>query len=585
MALIYDDNFQSYAIGQPPPYANLQNLSISGAPFIVSTGSYGDPQSLEIASNEGVVFPILPFISLPDALAGVTYSLLGVPVYQAMSCSFYMKLGNTSDPQGEIVRWESNANPYQGAHIAAVRILTDGTIAIVAPAGSAFATPQAISDFAIHLNTTYWFQINVSFSGSGSFMTADMTVAVNGLPVVSSSWITTQLLSQLPVNYFNAVSFGGAGAGNTFGRLTIYDAPQTIPSYTHPGTPSAFVNQGVIELIKSVTPPNLDIVCPSSSAAFGVFYDQFFTATGGTPPYIWSIVSGSLPPGLTLNTITGELSGVPTASGTFSYTVRVTDFLGNTHDQSCGITVDTLPICAERFGPKLYYWEPSYLERPEDTFLRATDWDNCGYEGLKFIQGVIIEADTEGQDREILIQGDQNDIETIPINHAGQLMNAYSLTQPYEAHMVRVIPQDPDFWRLFNLRWVFEPAPEYVYEWKTQGTDHDLPGYQFIKSFWIAHRSTVDLTLTVTVDGQDFVYVVPNSGGVYKKTYILAKILDSGRCPKGKLFTYQLRSNDVSVPFQLFEKDCEVHVHSWAGGTYLIKLPFGDIHRVSGARL
>jgi hypothetical protein len=367
--------------------------------------------------------------------------------------------------------------------------------------------------------------------------------------------------------------------------LTIYDTPQVIPSYEHPGTPVAFVDQGVIELIKSVVPNVLSVACPSSTASFGEAYDDFFVGSGGTPPYTFAVISGSLPPGLTLNSVTGELSGTATASGTYPYTIQITDFLGATATTSCSITVAALGSCIDRFGPKIYFWEPSFLNRPEDTFLRATDWDNLGYEGLKFIQGVIIEADTGGVARQIKIQGDQQDIETITVNHDGQRMEAYSLTTPYEAHMVRVIPQDVDFWRLFGLRWVYEPAPEYVYEWKTQGTDNDLAGYQFIKSFWIAHRSTADINMTVNVDGVDFDYVIPHSNGVYKKTYLLAGIKTTGKATKGKLYTYQLRSSDVTIPFQLFAKDCEVKVHTWSGGDYTTKLPFGDIHRVSGARL
>jgi len=53
-------------------------------------------------------------------------------------------------------------------------------------------------------------------------------------------------------------------------------------------------------------------------------YSQQLQATGGTAPYTWSVVSGSLPTGITLSP-SGVLSGVPTSSGTFSFTLQVTD--------------------------------------------------------------------------------------------------------------------------------------------------------------------------------------------------------------------------------------------------------------------
>lgn len=246
------------------------------------------------------------------------------------------------------------------------------------------------------------------------------------------------------------------------------------------------------------------------------------------------------------------------------------------------VFVGSLGVCAERFGPKIYFWEPSYLDRPEDTFLRATDWDAAGYQGLKFVQGLIIEADTEGQTREILLQGDQTDIETITINHDGQLEKPYSLNQPVLRHLLRLLPTDDAFWRLFNVRWVYEPAPEYAREWKTQGTDHDIPGFQFLKDGYIAHASTADITFNVTVDDITFTYTIPHSSGEYVKTYLVFDIKPSGRTTKGTLFTYELTSVN---PFQLYQKDCEVRVHDWSGGEYLVKQPFGDISRVYGARI
>jgi len=46
---------------------------------------------------------------------------------------------------------------------------------------------------------------------------------------------------------------------------------------------------------------------------------------GGTPPYAWSIASGALPSGLTLNSATGQITGTPTTEETQSFTVHVTD--------------------------------------------------------------------------------------------------------------------------------------------------------------------------------------------------------------------------------------------------------------------
>lgn len=53
-------------------------------------------------------------------------------------------------------------------------------------------------------------------------------------------------------------------------------------------------------------------------------YSQTLQATGGIQPYSWSIVSGSLPAGLSLSS-NGLISGTPTTPGTASFTVSVTD--------------------------------------------------------------------------------------------------------------------------------------------------------------------------------------------------------------------------------------------------------------------
>ena len=55
-------------------------------------------------------------------------------------------------------------------------------------------------------------------------------------------------------------------------------------------------------------------------------YTATLTANGGMLPYIWSTVDGgSLPPGLTLNPSSGVITGIPTATGTFSFIAHVSD--------------------------------------------------------------------------------------------------------------------------------------------------------------------------------------------------------------------------------------------------------------------
>jgi hypothetical protein len=68
-------------------------------------------------------------------------------------------------------------------------------------------------------------------------------------------------------------------------------------------------------------------------------FSQTVTASGGTPPYTFSIPSGSLPPGLQLNAATGVISGTPTAGGTSTFTVTATDARTQTGSKTISITI------------------------------------------------------------------------------------------------------------------------------------------------------------------------------------------------------------------------------------------------------
>lgn len=88
----------------------------------------------------------------------------------------------------------------------------------------------------------------------------------------------------------------------------------------------------------TVSRPTITIT-PSSltNPKVGTVYGVSFTATGGTGPYSWQS-SGTIPPGLSLST-GGVLSGNPTSSGTYSFTVQVFDRYAAPGSRSYSVTV------------------------------------------------------------------------------------------------------------------------------------------------------------------------------------------------------------------------------------------------------
>src|SRR2546425_2376591 len=78
------------------------------------------------------------------------------------------------------------------------------------------------------------------------------------------------------------------------------------------------------------------------SGTVGVAYSTTLSATGGTPPYTWSLTTGSLPPGLALST-SGTISGTPTAAGSYTFTIQASDSVGQKASQAFTVSVGSPP--------------------------------------------------------------------------------------------------------------------------------------------------------------------------------------------------------------------------------------------------
>lgn len=97
----------------------------------------------------------------------------------------------------------------------------------------------------------------------------------------------------------------------------------------------------------------LSLSCAAASAQVAAAYSSALAATGGSPPYKFSVASG-LPPGLALNAGTGILAGTPTTAGSFNFTVQVADSSGvaaGTVTQACSIIVRPQPDFAISVSP------------------------------------------------------------------------------------------------------------------------------------------------------------------------------------------------------------------------------------------
>ncbi len=125
---------------------------------------------------------------------------------------------------------------------------------------------------------------------------------------------------------------------------TTSNGPHSLTAVARDAAGNPTTSSAVAVTVNNTTPPPLAITTTTLPAAtVGSAYSQILAATGGATPYTWSLASGTLPAGLSLNGTTGVISGTPTTAGTSSFTVRVTDSAAATATRALTLTVNTPP--------------------------------------------------------------------------------------------------------------------------------------------------------------------------------------------------------------------------------------------------
>ena len=85
--------------------------------------------------------------------------------------------------------------------------------------------------------------------------------------------------------------------------------------------------------------PAITTSSPLPSGATGLPYSQTLSGSGGITPYVWSVVSGSLPSGLSLSS-DGVISGTPTTAATASFSVQMTANNGSSATRAFSLTIN-----------------------------------------------------------------------------------------------------------------------------------------------------------------------------------------------------------------------------------------------------
>lgn len=198
-------------------------------------------------------------------------------------------------------------------------------------------------------------QSPVALKGDGTVVgwgrATPVPAGLSGVAAVSSGTYATMALK----GDGSVVAWGG----NSYGESTVptgaaspyqsriggslsYDPATLTASFTPTSPPSGGVCYAAVDGVRSTTgtpqsaparwsftaaAPPLNVTT-TPSLPFAVKWSSYgkkLAAMGGIPPYAWSLVSGALPSGLTLNPSTGTISGAALATGSFSFTVMVTD--------------------------------------------------------------------------------------------------------------------------------------------------------------------------------------------------------------------------------------------------------------------
>jgi hypothetical protein len=225
------------------------------------------------------------------------------------------------------------------------------------PAGLTISSSGTISGTPT-VSGTFNYTVTIT-DNSGHSGTIKCMITVKPAPPVTSTCICDTAQQGVAITPVTMVGSGGVGGPYTF-TATGLPAGLTISSSgTISGTPTvsgtfnytvtvtdSAGNKGTVNCtitVRAAPPVTANCVCDTAQQGVAITPVTMVGSGGVGGPYTFTATG--LPAGLTISS-SGTISGTPTVSGTFNYTVTVTDSAGNKGTVNCSITVSATPVSA-----------------------------------------------------------------------------------------------------------------------------------------------------------------------------------------------------------------------------------------------
>jgi prepilin-type N-terminal cleavage/methylation domain-containing protein len=318
--------------GHYPPGTYPQNLNISGT-AVFDPGTYIFCKSLSVSG------------SLTSGAGGVLLYFVGTG---SLSVTGNIDVSpQTTGRYAGLVLWQDKSDPTT------LQVCCSNN-AVASFRGTVYAPSAVVS---LHNGTIYvraLIALAVSWSGGGNGGTSIGAIPP-GLAIASPATLPDGTNGQPYPN--TAVTATGGAGGNTWSATGLPAGLHIDGNGVISGTPTAtgtftvrvtvtdvFDNTATSPAYTLTIHPPLVINAPAALPGWTqgrAYPPTTLGATGGSGGYTWSATG--LPAGLSLNPNTGLVSGGPTAAGTSSVTVTVTDAAGTTASRTYALTINPPP--------------------------------------------------------------------------------------------------------------------------------------------------------------------------------------------------------------------------------------------------